>query len=310
MGKTDNYLFIKILLAAFFLLVLNSWLNYHIGKGFLETYFVNGILVFFAFVSFFLKYLKKGEAEKINQLSSRWLTGILSFQVIAGFYILFFIAGCFVSSIQISSNKNQANTLLFLFAPGGIDTTVAKFESSEKNPVAIKTVLTIPFGRTFVLDTKGYQQLEFQVYPWTGKRIIMENDMKVSPTIVARVPVEYFMQLGRAKLNVQHNNQNISTYELKDRGMVIIGQIPEIPEEYFEKWNAELRGKYKDEVIIYSGLNKWSIEEPLFIRSDLFAYDSLYLELTNASGKKKFAVCKGKVGTDKFKELKFKSLEQ
>ncbi len=307
MDKTDNYIFIKILLAAFFLLLLNSWLTYHIGKDFLETYFVNGILVFFALVSFFLKYLKKDEEEKINKTYSRWISGILSFQMIAVFYILFFMAGCFISSIQISSNKNQVNTSLNLFTRS--DSTPAKLEISEKNPFAKKFVLTIPFGRSFILATKGYQQLEFQVFPWIGKKIILENDLKISPTIITKVPVEYFMQLARAKLILQHNQQTIDTFELKGRATIVIGQIPEIPEDYFEKWHLELKGLYRDDVIIYSSLNKWSVEKPLFIPVDLHAYDSLNLELTSASGRK-FAVCKGIANSDKFKELKFISVEQ
>jgi len=307
MDKTDNYIFIKILLAAFFLLLLNSWLTYHIGKDFLETYFVNGILVFFALVSFFLKYLKKDEEEKINKTYSRWISGILSFQMIAVFYILFFMAGCFISSIQISSNKNQVNTSLNLFTRS--DSTPAKLEISEKNPFAKKFVLTIPFGRSFILATKGYQQLEFQVFPWIGKKIILENDLKISPTIITKVPVEYFMQLARAKLILQYNQQTIDTFELKGRATIVIGQIPEIPEDYFEKWHLELKGLYRDDVIIYSSLNKWSVEKPLFIPVDLHAYDSLNLELTSASGRK-FAVCKSIANSDKFKELKFISVEQ
>jgi len=307
MNKTDNYIFIKIILVAFFLLILNSWLAYHIGEDFLETYFVNGILVFFAIVSFFLKYLRRGEEEKFNQLYSNWLSGILSFQVIAGFYILFFMAGCFVSSIQISSNKNQQNIPLNLVSPGDSDTSITKLEISEKYPVVKKTVLTVPFGRSFSLDTKGYQQLEFQVYPWTGKKIVLENDLKVSPTILARVPVEYFMQLSRAKLIVKHNNQYTDTFNLNSHATIVLGQIPEIPEDYFEKWHNELKGMYEDEVTIFQSLNKWSIEEPLFIRSDLLAYDSLNLVLTSATGKK-FAVCRGMVNSEKFMELKFKSL--
>lgn len=309
MNETDNYLFIKILLLAFFLLLLNSWLTYHIGEDFLETYFANGILVLFAIASFLVKYLKKDEEEKINQLYNRWLSGFLSFQVIAGFYILFFMTGCFVSSIHISSNKNQANTSINLYIPGNSDTTEKKFEISEKNPVIKKTVFTIPFGRSFILDTKGYQRLKFQVYPWTGKKIILENDLMVSPTIIARVPIGYFMQLSRAKLIVQHNHQSIDTFNLSSRATIVLGQIPEIPETYFEKWHSELRGLYQDEVTIYQSLNKWSIEEPLFIRSDLHAYDSLNLVLTSAAGKK-FAVCKGMVNSDQFMELKFKSLKQ
>ena len=306
MDKTDNYIFIKILLAAFFLLLLNSWLTYHIGKDFLETYFVNGILVFFALVSFFLKYLKKDEEEKINKTYSRWISGILSFQMIAVFYILFFMAGCFISSIQISSNKNQVNTSLNLFTPS--DSTATKLEISEKNPFAKKVVLTIPFGRSFILTTKGYQQLEFQVYPWIGKRITLENDLKVSPTIIARIPVVDLKLRQKAKLIVQLNQQLIDTFEMKGRATIVLGQIPEIPEEYFEKWLTELRGLYNEEMLIYSKLNIWR-EEPLFIPIDLHAVDSLNLELTYDFGEI-FAACKGIVDSDKFKELKFKSLNQ
>jgi len=306
MDKTDNYIFIKILLAAFFLLLLNSWLTYHIGKDFLETYFVNGILVFFALVSFFLKYLKKDEEEKINKTYSRWISGILSFQMIAVFYILFFMAGCFISSIQISSNKNQVNTSLNLFTRS--DSTPAKLEISEKNPFAKKVVLTIPFGRSFILATKGYQQLKFQVYPWIGKRITLENDLKVSPTIIARIPVVDLKLRQKAKLIVQLNQQLIDTFEMKGRATIVLGQIPEIPEEYFEKWLTELRGLYNEEMLIYSKLNIWR-EEPLFIPIDLHAVDSLNLELTYDFGEI-FAACKGIVDSEKFKELKFKSLNQ
>jgi hypothetical protein len=270
---------------------------------------VNGILVLFAIASFLIKYLKKNEEEKINQLYNRWLSGFLNFQVMAGLYILFFMTGCFVSSIHITSNKNQANASVNLYLSGDSDTTENKFEISEKNPVIRKTVLTIPFGRSFIIDTKGYQRFEFQVYPWTGKKIILENDLMVSPTVIARVPVGYFMQLSRAKLVVKQNHQLIDTFRLNSRATIVLGQIPEIPEIYFEKWHSELRGIYKDEVTIYQSLNKWSIEEPLFIRSDLHAYDSLNLVLTSAAGKK-FAVCKGMVNSDQFMELKFKSLEQ
>jgi hypothetical protein len=309
MDKKDNYIFIKVILVASFLLILNSWLAYHIGKDFIETYFVNGILAFFAIVSFILKYLRKGEEEKFNQLYSNWLSSILSFQAIAGLYILFFMAGCFVSSIQISSNNNQSNILLELYQPGKSDSKVTKLEITEKGTVAKKTVLTVPFGKTFVLRSKGYQEFEFSVYPWTGKKIVLENDLKVSPTILARVPVEYFMQLPRAKLIVQYNPQHTDTFKLKNRATIIIGQIPEIPEVYFEKWQNELRGIYKDEVTIFQSLNRWSNEEPLFIRSDLLAYDSLKLVLTSAAGKE-FAFCKGMVNSDKFLELKFKSLDK
>lgn len=308
MKKTDNYLFIKILLTAFFLLLLNSWLTYHIGKDFIETYFVNGVLVLSALVSFFVKYSKKGEEEKVNQRYSKWLSGILNFQVIAGCYILFFMAGCFVSSIQITSNKNSAIIPLEMFSPGGSEPSVTNLEISPKEPVVKKTVFTIPFGRSFVLDTKGFQQFNFKVYPWVGKRIVLESDLKVSPTVIARVPNEFFLLLKRVKLLLTHNDQNPQRFDLNNHATIILGQIQEIPEAYVEKWLNELRGMYTKQVLIYQTLNRWSNDEPLFIPIGLLAYDSLKMELISTDGKP-FAESKGTVGTDKFMELKFKSLK-
>jgi hypothetical protein len=309
MNHPDKYIFIKLLLLAFFVLMLNSWLTYHVGENFIETYFANGVLFVFAIVSFFMKYLKKGEDDNINQIYSSWLAGLLNFQVILGLFVLFFTLGCFVSSIHISSYKIQTGTTLDLFTNNNSVTPAAKFEISENNPVGKQTVLAIPFGRTFILKAKGYQPLKFQVYPWIGKRITLENDLQISPTVIVRVPVEYFMQLPRAKLNVKINDKQVKTYDLDNHATLILGQIPEIPEEYFDKWYAELRGSYEESVTIYKSLNKWSMDEPLFIPADFLVYDSLKLELTSAAGKE-FAVCKGMVDANKFKELKFKSIQR
>ena len=255
MSKAENYLFLKILLLALFLLLLNSWMTYHIGQDFMETYFVNGVLVFSGLVSFLVQYLRKGQEEKINKIYSRWLYSVLNFQVIGGLYILFFMVGCFVSSVHISTNKAQSQTVINLSAPHDSTDISTRLEISENNLSVSKTLLTIPFGRTFVLDTKGYQKLQFQVYPWIGKRIDLENDLQISPSVIMRVPAEKLTLLSRLKLRVQRNKETAVTYDLKNHATIILGQLDEIPPTYFEKWLSELRGKYEEDLtgsFIYS----------------------------------------------------------
>ncbi|HKJ43206.1 MAG TPA: hypothetical protein VKA27_14010 [Sunxiuqinia sp.] len=308
MNKADNYIFIKILLLAFFLVFLNSWLNFHIDKDFVETYFVGGVLVFFGIVSFFIKYLGKTIEEKMNKFYAKWLSHVLNFQVIGGLYFLFFMIGCFVSSIQISSNKKQTLLPIELMAPGRSDTVISNLEINSREPVAHKTVFTIPFGRTFVLHAKGYQQFNFKVFPWVGKRIVLESDLKVSPTAIIRVPTEFHMQLPRAKISFQHNNQKPKIIGLNSHATIIFGQVPEIPDEYIGKWLNELRGRYSDQTVIFSTLNKWT-DDPLFIATDFFIGDSLTLMLLSKENEK-FAVCNGKVDANKFKEFNFKSIQK
>jgi len=308
MENSGKYIFVKILLLAFFLMIANAWLAYHIGNDFIKTYFVGGVVVFFGFVSFLVKYLKKEDEEKFSQIYRRWLAGFLNFQVIFGLYVLLFVAGCFVSSVHISTGKKQAAVSVLMTREGAPNQEVWELNVSAENPSAQQTVITSPFGQTFNLRARGYQQLSFQVYPWTGKRINLENDLEVSPTIVARVPVEFFMQLARAKLRVKHNKQVETTYDLNNHATIILGQLSEIPENYFEKWLIELRGMY-DEQTVYSSLNKWTVQEPLFIPADFQVYDSLKLELTSSAGDK-FAVCEGILGTEEFKEFQFKASKE
>ncbi|RKD88354.1 hypothetical protein BC643_3503 [Mangrovibacterium diazotrophicum] len=308
MEKSGKYIFVKILLLAFFLMIANAWLAYHIGNDFIETYFVGGVVVFFGFVSFLVKYLKKEDEEKFTQIYQRWLAGFLNFQVIFGLYVLLFVAGCFVSSVHISTGKKQAPVSILMTQEGRSSLDAWELNVSNESPSVQQTVITSPFGRTFNVRAKGYQQLSFQVYPWTGKRINLENDLEVSPTVIARVPVEFFMQLARAKLLVKYNKQIETTYDLNNHATIILGQLPGIPEHYFEKWLIELRSMY-DEQTVYSSLNRWTVQEPLFIPVDFQVYDSLKLELTSSGGDK-FAVCEGVLGTEAFKEFQFKAYKE
>lgn len=307
MDRPNNYLFVKVLLLAFFLLLLNSWLAYHVGNNVIETYFTNIVLVFFGFFGFLTKYLQKEEEEKIGQIYSRWLSAFLNFQVIAALYVLFFMASCFVSSVHLSGSNSRAQHSLQLQPQSQTNKPAATMELNEQTPTAKKTVLTIPFGRTFLLTTRGFQPYRFQVYPWVGKRIVLENDLQVSPTVVVRVSPENFVQLTRAKVRVQVNKNAPSVGPVESRAVIVIGQVPEIPSTYCERWHNELKGIYRDDVLIYSYLNRWCADEPLFLEADLQPYDSLRIELTSRDGDV-FATSRGVVGTDPFIEFKFKTL--
>ena len=309
MNKLNNYFFIKILLAAFFVFMLNSWLTYHISDSIFKTFFVNGVLVFFAILNLLVKYYNKNAEDEIKKLYANWLSGILSFQVIAGLYILFFIAGCFVSSIQLSSDKIQQNTPLSIIIPGKSDSSKIDFVLTPKNPVVKQVVFTIPFGRDFILNTKGYLPFKFQVYPWTGKRITLENDLRVSPTIIIRIMGSEINQLLNARLIVQINHRDTMSYRMNSHAVILIGQISEIPEEFCTRWLNELKGTFEKEFTVYAYLNKWCGNHPLFIKQNILPNDTLRIKLPTDEWIP-LATCEGIVDMDRFKEFRFKTLQQ
>lgn len=309
MNKPNNYFFIKILLAAFFVFMLNSWLTYHISDSIIKTFYVNGILVFFAILNLLVKYYNKNAEDEIKKLYANWFSGILNFQVIAGLYILFFIAGCFISSIQLSSDKIQQDTPLSVMIPGKSDSSKINMTITPKNPIVKQVVFTIPFGRDFILNTKGYLPFKFQVYPWTGKRITLENDLRVSPTILVRVLVSEINQLKNARLIVQINNRDTMSYRMKSHAVILIGQISEIPEEFCARWFNELKGTYEKDKEVYAYLNKWCTIDPLFIMQNILPNDTLRITLTTDEWIH-LATCEGIVYSDKFQEFKLKTVQQ
>ncbi len=302
MDRKDDHIFIKILLLAFLLLLLYSWFTFHIYNDLISK-ITGAFLTFWAFVSFFISYQKKESRDKFKDILSKWLSGILNYRFIAFLYILFFISGSFISSVHIYSNNNKNITVSIYDDRDSVSGKLGPQKQELKH-----TILTTPFGRTMMLAADGYQKAQVQIFPWTGKRIIVEQYLKISPTLILRIPEEHFMQLSKARINIDTKGSK-KTFETDRHTVIVIGQSPEIPEKYCNKWLNELRATYENNIIIYKVLNKWCDTTPLFIPLNLGTYDSIRVDLISRAGDT-LAVCKGITDTGKFKELRFKNREK
>ncbi len=299
MNKHDDHIFIKILLLAFLLLLLYSWFTFHIYNDLISK--STGLfLTFWAFVSFFIKYQKKDNQDKFKDILSQWISAILDYRFIIFMYILFFIAGSFVSSVHIYTKNDKKNITVRLY--DSKDTITEKL--TPKKEEIKHTILTTPFGRTMMLEADGYRKAQVQIFPWTGKRIIIEQYLKISPTLILRIPELYLNQLSEAKIFVEIKGFK-KAFELNKHALVIIGQSTEIPEKYCSKWLNELRATYEKDILIYKTLNKWCDTSPLFIPLNIGTYDSIKIDLISRAGDI-LAVSTGITDTNRYKELRFK----
>jgi hypothetical protein len=303
MDKQNDQILIKILLLAFFFLLVYSWFSFHVYNDLIAGG-TGALLTFWALVSFLLKYQKKDEQDRFRDILSRWLSGLLSYRIIVVLYILFFITGSFISSVHVVTGNVQKNLPVTICA--GKDTT--HFTLSPSAPEVKYTVFASPFGKTFALKAEGYQKTEMQVYPWIGKRILVERDLPVSPTLIIRIPEPYFMFLSRAALKVIINNRVSKTIKMKKHATVLIGSTSDYPPKYCDRWLNELRGKYEDTKSVYSYLNQWC-NDTLFIPVNLGVYDSIRIELLSGTGEL-LAAGSGVAGAKIMKELRLKSVKE
>ncbi len=300
MKKQDEHIFIKILLLAFLLLLVYSWFTYHIYNDMIVKA-TGAFLTFWALVSFLLKYQKKDDQDKFRDILSQWLSAFLNYKSITVMYILFFFTGSFVSSVHIYARNTRKDMNITLYT--GKDTIKNKL--TAQNPEVDRTILTTPFGKNLTLKADGYQRTQIRIFPWTGKRIVVENDLKVSPTLIVRIPEAHFLQLAKARISIDLNGRK-RTFETNKHALLIIGQVSEVPEKYCNKWLNELRANYEDNRIIYQNLNNWCDNPPLFIPLNIGTYDSISICLISRGGDT-LSVCKGTTDMRAFKELRFKN---
>lgn len=303
MEKSEARLPVKVLLLAFYILLLYSWFSYHFDNEIIKA-ITGAVLLFAAILSFLMKYQNKAKEDKLKDFLNDWLNALLSLQVIIFLYILLFIVGCFISSIHVGSENPVRNLKVYLLNVRY--DTIKDYDLGKSNPLIKRTVLTIPFGRSFLVKAEGYQNHSFRVYPWSGKQISIEKDLQVSPSVLLRIPVKYLPELTRLKLRLRINNYS-QIFNINDHGAIIIGQPSEIPENYYSKWQIELRSIVNSDQIINSALNDWWVKEPLFLPANFMAFDSLRVELLS-SRDSVYAQCNAIIGPQKLKELNFNTL--
>ena len=177
----------RLFILAFLIILLNSWTAVHFGTELKQFIIVNILVAVVGLIGVFNKLLEKEEGELIRNKLRRWLFYILQTPTLITLWAIFLIAGFFISSVTVFSSSNY--------------TLPKAFNTTESNniikgyPAVIQvtgigtpiTVLVNPFGRSLMLKIKGYQRFYFDLHPWIPRKIHLEEDLTISPTVLIRV---------------------------------------------------------------------------------------------------------------------------
>jgi hypothetical protein len=246
-ATAPDYLWLRLVIFAAIILVMNTWCIHHIGAeltGFTAT---NAPLAIIAIVGFITKMFPKSEVARVNAGFRGFLLLFLRTPVLTVLAIVVLAAGSMVSSVTVFATGVGETVHLQLVPEGvndSIQDTMKKKTLNGSNDVRRFIAFTTPFGRSFYLTATGYQRYSFDLKPWIGKKIRVNQDLKIAPSLLIRVPAGYHMSLTEAELVVDSDERTIASQKLDEgRGGIMIGRPLSIPDHYIPRWERELSAR-------------------------------------------------------------------
>lgn len=261
-------LWLRILFLSILIFIVNSWSLRHIGKDAINVFMANGPLLLIAIFKFLWNFFQKddGKSDASNGESKlfSWLTVFLRTPVLVLLFGIILVAGSIVSSVTVMDSGTQDNLSLSLVPEGKQKTKENPMQLSGPNDVRKYIKLTSPFGRAFYLEVDGYLRHSFDLYPWVGEKIRIKGDLKISPSVLIRVPESEQMGLSTGKIEVWMDQKKIAEKKTDiNHGAIIVGHNMALPNAFFEKWNLEFTAKQIPDVTAALSLLRWQQPEAI-----------------------------------------------
>jgi hypothetical protein len=262
----DN-LWLRLVIFAAILLVMNTWCVHHLGSKLTDFTAANAPLAIIAITGFISKMLSKSEAAQVNVGFRGFLMIFLRTPVLTVLAILVLATGSVVSSVTVLASGTGERLELRLGAEGGGTIEESEMKTLDgPNEVERFIIFTTPFGRSFYLTATGYQRYSFDLKPWAGKKIRVSRDLKIMPSLLIRVPVQFHQNLSQAQLVVETNSQTAAKVEsFEDRGSVVIGRPLKVPDRFISRWERELSAQGITGAMADRYILRW--QRPIYVES-------------------------------------------
>lgn len=202
----------------------------------------------------------------INSVLLNWF----AFHYLLFSAVLLFIGSNRVSAITlIGDEKNEYN--LSLQEERGDSFSVLL---DKENNLKFHWISTSSFGRSFSIGLKGYHDKIDVIYPGSGKKVKLPQDLEVSPSIAVTVPFGHAMRLrsiGRIEISlnsstiaVKSTDGRFGTIVFGDKFQAINNKITEEWERYLDEAKEESSRMHKEKVFPRNKiLNIWE-QPPIF----------------------------------------------
>ncbi len=174
-----------------------------------------------------------------------WGTDITYIRLAHGFaYLVAIIVMSSYASIRVTAAKEVAGKKVQVWAikeAGAEGKDAAKAALVDKKVPADggtvrKMVFTSPFGRVYRLKVEGYVGTTVKVYPFAGKQVVPEKDLRPSPSVLFRPPPGILSKSFEVKVG---NKVALSLSKYGCKAM-LLGSEHKVPSSLLADWNLEL----------------------------------------------------------------------
>jgi len=254
----------NILLLAFAIFFANLWLKHHLSDRSVLIVLANSLIAVYG-IAFSILGKTAGEesSKEVSSLIKRFFWILLKPGFLVALYIVMLVSGSLYASVWLVNNglKESVQLNLYPLDTDHINDKAITFTSS--NEILKKGCFTSPFGRVMTLKAKGYRDFTFELYPFIGKKIMLNDELIPLPSIWIRsIPTIINNLLDDCQLAVKLKNSNDTLFIQPTKntfGSYIIGEPQTVSSSQLDKWQREASAYYNNEGPALSNtLLKWN----------------------------------------------------
>jgi hypothetical protein len=287
----SSSLYVRVIVLVPLVVAVLLWASHHLGIG---PGNLAGLGSLVSIVTFTLgaveKLLEKAEVETIGGRVRETARMVFSMPVLVILYIVAGVVGLTASSVMIIPDATASSAPVAVRLAPVDRLSAERTVTLEPGSILRMLVFTNPFGRPFRLHVDGYVPETFDVYPLTGLRVRPGRELRRSPSLLIRVPVE-------AKRISLDNEGQIVVWVLTargreeiardktPRGAFLLGRPQPVPSANAATWRLELLAAGLDDGrLTAETLVGWSRPKVLQPRLMLEPGMTLRAEVINRAG--------------------------
>lgn len=239
---------LRLLVLAALLLVVAYWVPRHFFVGgFLEKcWAVGGSVLAFAgtLVGLIGERTREHTEKRFLARLRRPILVAMDSRVLIPAVLIGLCVGSMVTTVKVGAAETDEPVDVTVRV-GGKERTKTIRPSHERVSFVC---FTTPFGRPVSVKASGRLRKSFEVYPWVGRILHVEQDLQESPTVLLRIPPgEAHTSLLGGRWVITHRGEERTVENDGKNGAIRIGSSRPVTAERIELWRLSLSGRGENE---------------------------------------------------------------
>ena len=243
---------VNIILLAIAIFFANLWLKHHLSDRSQLIVIVNALIAIYGVA---YSIIGKTFGEEGQKEVGSWIERVFWILLKPGFlvslYLVILLSASLYASVWLVNNGLRGSVAIELSPMDTESRNKKLLQFTQQNEILKKGYFTSPFGRIMSIRAKGYRDHNFVLYPFVGKKIMLNDVMIPLPSIWVRsyptivnillddCHLAILSKSGKDTLFIQPTQNTVGSY--------IIGEPQSVTSFQIESWQREASAYYRNE---------------------------------------------------------------